>query len=153
MRAAVLCPGPSLSTTWFGRDGFVVTVEHDHLVEVIREHPGREQATHAGENEWRTAPLWGLADGERAGALLDDARARTITEAILWHGGEAASARDRFANATAHERARLLALPVRIVGRVGGEGLTLKGEGALPLAQLRKAHEAWLPGFMAGEIG
>ncbi len=51
------------------------------------------------------------------------------------------------------ERARLLALPVRIVGRVGGEGLTLKGEGALPLAQLRKAHEAWLPGFMAGEIG
>ena len=51
------------------------------------------------------------------------------------------------------ERARLLALPVRIVGRIGGEGLTLKGEGALPLAQLRKVHEAWLPGFMAGEIG
>ena len=51
------------------------------------------------------------------------------------------------------ERARLLALPARIVGRVGGTGLTLKGEQPLPLAQLRKTHEAWLPNFMAGEIG
>jgi len=51
------------------------------------------------------------------------------------------------------ERARLLALPARIVGRVGGEGLTLKGEQPLPLGQLRKVNEAWLPGFMAGEIG
>jgi phosphoribosylformylglycinamidine synthase len=51
------------------------------------------------------------------------------------------------------ERARLLALSARIVGRVGGEALTLKGEQPLPLAQLRKVHEAWLPSFMAGEIG
>jgi len=51
------------------------------------------------------------------------------------------------------ERARLLALPARIVGRVGGTGLTLKGEQPLPIAQLRKTHETWLPNFMAGEIG
>jgi phosphoribosylformylglycinamidine synthase len=50
------------------------------------------------------------------------------------------------------ERARLLALPARIVGRVGGDVLSLKGESPLPLAQLRSAHEAWLPGFMEGEI-
>ncbi|MEZ5816242.1 MAG: phosphoribosylformylglycinamidine synthase subunit PurL [Hyphomicrobiaceae bacterium] len=50
------------------------------------------------------------------------------------------------------ERARLLALVARIVGRVSGEALTLKGEQPLPLAQLRKTHEAWLPGFMQGEI-
>ena len=35
------------------------------------------------------------------------------------------------------ERARLLALPARVVGRVGGDALALKGEAALPLADLR----------------
>ena len=43
------------------------------------------------------------------------------------------------------ERARLLALPARVVGRVGGDALALKGEAALALADLRPAHEAWLP--------
>ncbi|MEQ1712291.1 MAG: AIR synthase-related protein, partial [Hyphomicrobium sp.] len=46
------------------------------------------------------------------------------------------------------ERARLLALPARIVGRVGGDRLALKSEAFLPLDELRSAHESWLPGFM-----
>jgi phosphoribosylformylglycinamidine synthase subunit PurL len=46
------------------------------------------------------------------------------------------------------ERARLLALPARVVGRVGGENLAIKGEPALPLADLRNAHERWLPDYM-----
>jgi len=50
------------------------------------------------------------------------------------------------------ERARLLALTARIVGRVSGDSLTLKGEQPLPLAQLRATHEAWLPDFMAKEL-
>jgi phosphoribosylformylglycinamidine synthase len=50
------------------------------------------------------------------------------------------------------ERARLLALAARIVGRVSGDSLTLKGEQPLPLAQLRATHEAWLPRFMAKEL-
>jgi phosphoribosylformylglycinamidine synthase subunit PurL len=48
------------------------------------------------------------------------------------------------------ERAKLLGLPSRIVGRVGGAALTLKSETALPLDDLRKAHEDWLPNYMAG---
>jgi phosphoribosylformylglycinamidine synthase len=48
------------------------------------------------------------------------------------------------------ERARLLALPARIVGRTGSDAIALKGEPALPLAELRNAHEAWLPGYMGG---
>ena len=48
------------------------------------------------------------------------------------------------------ERAKLLGLPSRIVGRAGGDSITLKGEAALPLADLRAAHEGWLPGYMAG---
>ena len=48
------------------------------------------------------------------------------------------------------ERARLLALPARVVGRVGGQGITLRGESELPLAELRGTHESWLPGYMGG---
>jgi phosphoribosylformylglycinamidine synthase len=48
------------------------------------------------------------------------------------------------------ERARLLALPARIVGRVGGDAILLPGEAALSLADLRAAHERWLPGYMGG---
>jgi phosphoribosylformylglycinamidine synthase len=47
------------------------------------------------------------------------------------------------------ERARLLALPARVVGRVGGDGLALKGEAALGLDELRRAHEGWLLGYMS----
>jgi phosphoribosylformylglycinamidine synthase len=47
------------------------------------------------------------------------------------------------------ERARLLALPARIIARTGGDALVLKGEPALPLADLRAAHESWLPQYMA----
>jgi CxxC motif-containing protein (DUF1111 family) len=44
-------------------------------------------------HDWRTTPLWGLHTRLR---LLHDGRARTISEAILAHGGEGARARLRF---------------------------------------------------------
>ncbi len=47
------------------------------------------------------------------------------------------------------ERARLLGLPARIIGRCGGDALTLKGEAPLKLDGLRRSHEDWLPGLMA----
>jgi phosphoribosylformylglycinamidine synthase len=47
------------------------------------------------------------------------------------------------------DRARLLALPARVVGRVGGDDLVIKGEAALPLAELRETHERWLPAYMS----
>lgn len=50
-----------------------------------------------GSAEWRTAPLWGLGrNGEVNGNrfYLHDGRARSPLEATLWHGGEAAGARD-----------------------------------------------------------
>jgi CxxC motif-containing protein (DUF1111 family) len=40
---------------------------------------------------------------------LHDGRARTIEEAVLWHGGEAQRSRDAFALMSAEERAALLA--------------------------------------------
>lgn len=43
--------------------------------------------------EFTTARLWGIAD---SGPYLHDGRATTLTEAILWHGGEAQPQRDAF---------------------------------------------------------
>lgn len=48
----------------------------------------------AGVEEHRTAPLMGLR--HRAGQLLHDGRAHEIEEAIEFHGGEAAAARERY---------------------------------------------------------
>ncbi|WP_293576916.1 di-heme oxidoredictase family protein [Phaeobacter sp.] len=65
----------------------------------------------ANGREWRTAPLWGLGlvqqVNPRAG-YLHDGRARTLLEAILWHGGEAQSARDAVIALTPEDRADLL---------------------------------------------
>jgi CxxC motif-containing protein (DUF1111 family) len=49
--------------------------------------------------EWRTSPLWGIGLTETVSGhtfFLHDGRARNLTEAILWHGGEAEAVRDRF---------------------------------------------------------
>ncbi|MER9640941.1 di-heme oxidoredictase family protein [Mesorhizobium sp. M0239] len=62
-------------------------------------------------NEWRTPPLWGIGLTETVNGnsfFLHDGRARSLTEAILWHGGEAQKARDRFAAANAADRNALL---------------------------------------------
>ncbi|MEO1551726.1 MAG: di-heme oxidoredictase family protein, partial [Pseudomonadota bacterium] len=40
--------------------------------------------------------------------LLHDGRARSLEEAILWHGGEALGARDAFAELPAARRADLI---------------------------------------------
>ncbi|MET3662241.1 di-heme oxidoredictase family protein [Aquamicrobium ahrensii] len=61
--------------------------------------------------EWRTPPLWGIGLTQRVNNhtfFLHDGRARNLTEAILWHGGEAQGARDRFVAASAEERAALI---------------------------------------------
>lgn len=62
--------------------------------------------------EWRTAPLWGLGGRAAKGpatTLLHDGRARSILEAILWHGGEADKARQAAAGLSAEDRAKLIA--------------------------------------------
>jgi CxxC motif-containing protein (DUF1111 family) len=66
----------------------------------------------ASGREWRTPPLWGVGLVETVNGhtrFLHDGRARDMTEAILWHGGEAGEARDRFAALPAEDRAAVLA--------------------------------------------
>lgn len=71
---------------------------------------GREDFLASGR-EWKTRPLWGIGLTQvvnpRAG-FLHDGRARTMEEAILWHGGEAEISKSRFVNMTAKDRGALL---------------------------------------------
>jgi len=81
---------------------------HD-MGEGLADH--RPQGTASGR-EWRTAPLWGIGlTGEVNGhtLFLHDGRARNLTEAIFWHGGEAQAARDAFAGLDESDREALLA--------------------------------------------
>lgn len=53
----------------------------------------------AGGSDWRTPPLWGIGLSKQVSAssnFLHDGRARNLTEAIVWHGGEAKPSREKF---------------------------------------------------------
>jgi CxxC motif-containing protein (DUF1111 family) len=66
----------------------------------------------ASGSEWRTAPLWGLGlvkTVNKHTRFLHDGRARNVSEAILWHGGEAEKAKDDFRNMPSIDRTALLA--------------------------------------------
>lgn len=61
--------------------------------------------------EWRTPPLWGIGlvfnvNGHTN--FLHDGRARNLTEAILWHSGEAEPARERFRHLSRADREALV---------------------------------------------
>ncbi|MDR1973307.1 MAG: c-type cytochrome [Bacteroidales bacterium] len=59
----------------------------------------------------RTTPLWGRGLSKMVTGYdehLHDMRARSYEEAILWHGGEAAAARDKFRNLTKDQRAAVV---------------------------------------------
>jgi len=63
-------------------------------------------------SEWRTAPLWGvgLTAGISGGeGYLHDGRARTLGEAILWHGGEGEASRQAYEALTQKEKDALIA--------------------------------------------
>lgn len=65
----------------------------------------------ANGQEWRTAPLWGIGLTETVSGqsgFLHDGRARTLLEAVLWHGGEAAPARDSVVALPPTDRADLI---------------------------------------------
>lgn len=65
----------------------------------------------ANGREWRTAPLWGIGLQQKVNKhtfFLHDGRARNLTEAILWHGGEAEASKQRFRHLKRDDRAGLI---------------------------------------------
>jgi len=80
---------------------------HDMGPELADEHAVFD----AAGSEWRTPALWGISYLKAVNKherLLHDGRADGIEEAILWHGGEAASARDQFKNLSVDDRRHLI---------------------------------------------
>lgn len=65
----------------------------------------------ASGQEWRTAPLWGIGLTKTVSGhtlFLHDGRARNLIEAILWHGGEAETAKEKFRRLNKVDRAALI---------------------------------------------
>ena len=80
---------------------------HDMGVELGDDYPSGI----ANGNEWRTTPLWGLGLQEVVNGhsyFLHDGRARNLTEAIMWHGGEGAASRTLFARMSKDDREALI---------------------------------------------
>ncbi|GAL33886.1 probable thiol oxidoreductase [Vibrio maritimus] len=72
---------------------------------------GRPEYAASGSH-WRTPPLWGIGYTEEVNGhtyFLHDGRARNLTEAILWHGGEAQTSRNQVLAMSKKEREALLA--------------------------------------------
>ena len=71
----------------------------------------RPEARATGQ-EWRTPPLWGIGLTEQVNGhtyFLHDGRARSLLEAVLWHGGEAESQRDTVINMPKADRDAMIA--------------------------------------------
>jgi CxxC motif-containing protein (DUF1111 family) len=65
----------------------------------------------ASGKEWRTSSLWGIGLTHTVlpySGYLHDGRARTLEEAILWHGGEAQPSQEAFKKMSQSDRAALL---------------------------------------------
>jgi CxxC motif-containing protein (DUF1111 family) len=76
----------------------------------LADNMGEGEATGA---QWRTAPLWGIGfTAEVAGggreAYMHDGRAKTLSDAIMWHDGEAANARKAFSARTQADKDALI---------------------------------------------
>jgi CxxC motif-containing protein (DUF1111 family) len=67
--------------------------------------PGPPPSESPSPGEWRTPPLWGVAD---SGPYLHDGRAPTLEDAIRLHGGQAGRSSRRFAALPANEQAQLV---------------------------------------------
>lgn len=80
---------------------------HD-MGEGLADHRPEARAT---GTEWRTAPLWGIGLTQKVSGhsyFLHDGRARSLLEAVLWHGGEAQAARDTVVELPTEDREALI---------------------------------------------
>lgn len=133
------CHTPSFVTSEFAAFAELRSQLIQPYTDMLLHDMGPELADSLGEGEasgaeWRTAPLWGLGvsacvtggvtglrgnapafglDGQEVcvpkESYLHDGRARTIEEAIRWHGGEGANSRANYNALSATDKAALQA--------------------------------------------
>lgn len=110
--SCVACHTPSFTTSAYHPKGELRNQTIRPFTDLLLHDMGPGLADSMAEGdvtgaEWRTAPLWniGLTAGVAGGeGYLHDGRARTIEEAILWHGGEAEQAKENFRKMSATDR-------------------------------------------------
>lgn len=104
-------------TTQIHQDPELSNQEFHPFTDLLLHDMGKDLADKRAEfsargYEWKTSPLWGLGFSRRLAkgkaVYLHDGRARTIEEAILWHGGEAAKSIQKFKLLSKEEREDLL---------------------------------------------
>lgn len=86
--------------------GYGMSSTRGRIVDRSSSNDGPLPSGDAGPTEWRTAPLWGVAD---SAPYLHDGRAATLDEAIRLHGGEAAATARRYAKLSFMDNQSLLA--------------------------------------------
>jgi CxxC motif-containing protein (DUF1111 family) len=110
------CHTPTLTTSSFHPAAELRSQTIHPYSDLLLHDMGPALADNLGEGratgaEWRTPPLWNIGHTESVSggeAYLHDGRARTLSEAILWHGGEGEAARESFRTMSAAERAALI---------------------------------------------
>jgi CxxC motif-containing protein (DUF1111 family) len=103
--------GPASAVAELGSDRihpYTDLLLHDLGAELSDDRP----SFRAEGREWRTAPLWGIGLVRKVNEhtlFLHDGRARNLSEAVLWHNGEAARSRQVFVGLTRDDRRALIA--------------------------------------------
>lgn len=103
------CHAPSMKL----KDGTTAHVYSDFLLHDMGEElsDGRSEFN-AKATMWRTTPLWGINTYKYAVGgqveYLHDGRAKSLEEAILWHGGEALKTKETFMQLTKQQRDDLI---------------------------------------------
>lgn len=112
----VACHTPKFKTQVFGNyaeyQGITIRPYTDLLLHDLGEGlaDDREDFMATGK-EWRTAPLWGIGLVSKVNGhtnFLHDGRARNLSEAILWHGGEAEKSKNQFLQMTKNDRKAMI---------------------------------------------
>ncbi len=111
-----VCHVPTLKTGSFEKFPRIAHQTIAPYTDLLLHDMGEALADHrpdfmASGREWRTPPLWGIGLAKkvepRAG-FLHDGRARTLEEAILWHGGEAEVSSQAFIHMPKQDRDALV---------------------------------------------
>jgi CxxC motif-containing protein (DUF1111 family) len=114
------CSGCHIPTVYTGVDVSIPALSNQRI------HPYTDLLVHdlgdgladnrpdylASGSEWRTPPLWGIGLFIKTNGTpyyMHDGRARALTEAILWHGGEAKASKDKFTAMPKADRAAMIA--------------------------------------------
>ena len=112
----VKCHTPTLTTSAYHPMAELRNQTIRPYTDLLLHDMGTGLADNMGEgvatgSEWRTPPLWnigftaGVSGGE---AYLHDGRARSLEEAILWHGGEAEAPKESFRTMSGADRAAVI---------------------------------------------